>query len=121
MGDLFGMAVQVSYQDRVGLMVSHHVALWDVVTSCTRIGSSDASIKGITVNDIIGLLRREPGIRCIALNGRTAEKLFLRSFPENPALLGITVLGLPSTSPANAGMSLVQKKQRWREILTFLI
>lgn len=120
MGELLGREVPVSFQDRVRMLESNHIALWDVVNSCSRIGSSDASIRRIEVNDIPGLLRKEPGIRCIALNGRTAERLFLRSFSKDPALMGMTVLKLPSTSPANAGMSLAQKKQRWQEILTYL-
>gem|GEM_PF-111415 len=120
MGDLFGCEVPDSYQERVRMLQVRHVALWDVVASCTRTGSSDASVREIEVNDIPGLLRREPGIRCIALNGRTAERIFLRSFSGDPHLAGIPVLCLPSTSPAHAAMPPAEKIRRWREILPYL-
>ena len=36
-----------SIQDKQQLLLSHHIALWDVIQSCEIIGSSDSSIRNV--------------------------------------------------------------------------
>ena len=73
-----------------------HVALWDVVSECEIIGSSDASITNYSVADIPSVLRAAP-VRLILLNGAAAYKIFC----ENFGAIGVPFLRMPSTSPAN--------------------
>ena len=115
-----GIPETAGYPERIRLLQEKHIALWDVVRGCSRTGSADASLKNIRINNIPGILAEHQSIQCIALNGRTAERLFLQGFPEVPAIYGRKVLGLPSTSPANAGMSLPEKVLKWKELLTYL-
>lgn len=112
MGILFGINPASSYSDRTRLLAEHHVALWDVLASCSRKGSLDSAIRDPVANDIRGFVAAHPTIRCIALNGSTAGRYFARL---NPGLAGRF---LPSTSPAYARMSLNEKARCWACICT---
>lgn len=93
----FGESAPVSVEDRKAFVLSHGIALWDIVVSCEISGSADASIRDYEVADVYEVLDAAP-IRKILVNGTTAMKIFAKSYPE---LLPMTT-ALPSTSPANA-------------------
>ncbi len=98
------------------IMITHRIALWDVVKSCEIIGSKDNTIRDITVNDIDGLIK-ETDISVIFLNGKTAEKLYniyLKSSINIPSFY------LPSTSSANAHYSESDLTDSWKVILEYL-
>jgi TDG/mug DNA glycosylase family protein len=115
---LFGIRADLPYAERVRLISSRGIALWDVVASCRREGSGDAAIRDPVINDIPGFLRTHPSVGLIALNGSTAGHLFHRNLrqgirPESK------VITLPSTSPANARFTLPKLVEGWRVILDF--
>lgn len=94
--------------------------LWDVLQSCRRKGSLDASIEatGRVSNDIPALLSRHPQLKRVLFNGATAEQLFKRLvWPGIDSANGLELLRLPSTSPAHAGMGFEEKYRRWSEAL----
>ena len=102
------------------LILSHGLALWDVIESCEIRGSSDSSIRGAVPNDLPRILDAAP-IRRICLNGKTAARLFDRYQREAVHGYGIPdgeILVLPSTSPANAAWSLPRLEEAWRPALT---
>ncbi len=113
--EIFGAGKLRNYQNKKTLLRDHGIALWDVMKSCHRRRSSDLSIRKAVANDVPAFLKRHPKIRHILLNGRTAEKYFVRFF-------GGTVLlpydYVPSTSPAHAGLSLKAKLRLWKQALT---
>lgn len=86
--------------DRKQFCLNHHIALWDVIKSCSIKGSSDSSIENVEVNDISSLLTNT-NIHTIITTGKKAEYLY-RQYIN----LDINYLPLPSTSSANARMSL---------------
>ncbi len=91
----------------------HRVALWDVLASCDIKGSSDASIRQETANDIPGLLSGS-AIGWVFANGATAAALYRKHFDG----MGLpAVQPLPSTSPANAAWSLPRLTTDWRGAL----
>jgi TDG/mug DNA glycosylase family protein len=116
MGAVCGAGRDNTYAERVAVVRGHGIALWDVVGSCSRVGSMDADIRpgGFTVNDFRSFLARYP-INCIFFDGAKAAELFRRhvlpTLTEPPELIV-----LPSTSPANARISKQEKVGRWLEI-----
>lgn len=109
---VFGENIPDDIEGRKDFLLAHRVALWDVVSSCEIIGSSDASIKAVTANDIKGILNK-CAITRIYANGRTAEKLYLRHVRP---FTGMDITALPSTSPANAAASLEELVRIWSVI-----
>ena len=91
------------------LLLRHHLALWDVIGSCTITGSDDASIRDVVANDLTPILSAAP-IERIFCNGKTAHKLYVKQLQENT---GIEAMCLPSTSPANAQWKLERLIEAW--------
>lgn len=104
------------YGTRLEGLRSAGVALWDTIGSCERAGSLDSSIRGVTPNDIAGLLARFPTIETVILNGGKSAAVW-RRHAERAALAvrpDLRVAALPSTSPANARLSLADLEKAWR-------
>ena len=89
-----------SYSARCAQLRKRGIAVWDVLASCERKGSSDSKIRSPKPNDIAGFVRRHPELRLVAFNGKKAEDLFWRLCDDLPE--GVEAVWLPSTSPANA-------------------
>ena len=102
-----------STEDKTAFLLDNKIALWDVIGSCEIHGSSDSSIKNATPNPIPVLISKTK-IEKIYLNGKTAEKYFRAFFGDT---LKTEVLTLPSTSPANAKMSLEDLIVEWSVIV----
>lgn len=98
--------------EKKAFLLRNHIAAWDVIHSCEITGSSDASIRNVTVNDL-GMILRVAAIREIYVNGKTAEKMY-RKYTE--PVLGRPCKVLPSTSPANAAWNLDRLIEAWRVI-----
>ena len=110
---LLAAPIPITIEDKCKLLLSNHIALWDVIGSCEIHGSSDSSIKSATPNPIPVLISKTK-IEKIYLNGKTAEKYFRAFFGDT---LKTEVLTLPSTSPANAKMSLEDLVGEWSVIV----
>lgn len=102
-------------EEKVQFLLDHKIALWDVLHSCVIEGSSDSSIKEAEPNDLSCILDQAK-IRLIVLNGKAAEKLFMK-YQKNAMTPSIPVIQLPSTSPANAGYSEERLVTLWRDAL----
>ena len=103
-------------EEKKQMLLSHHIALWDVIESCKIAGSSDSSIRNVVPNDIAFIIGRS-SIHQIYANGAKAKQLYDRYvFPTT----GMEAVALPSTSPANAAYSLEKLLQKWETILSSL-
>lgn len=113
MARLLDAPLPQSPQEKRALMLSHGIALWDVIEECDILGSSDNSIKNPVPTDVRRILDAAD-IQGIFCNGTLAYKLYMRNlFP----LCGIEAVRLPSTSPANATFSLERLFAQWRQIM----
>lgn len=101
---------------REALARRHHIALWDVLASCEIRGAADGSIQNPVVNDLGEILKKAP-IRRIFTTGRKATELYARYLQAQTGRISVY---LPSTSPANAGVSLEELEKEYRQILPFL-
>jgi TDG/mug DNA glycosylase family protein len=119
-GGILGFDPTVPYQDRVDLVQSAGIAVWDVLKSCIRVSSLDSAIDASSVvpNDFARFLAAYPQIERICFNGAKAEALFMKHVrPRLAASPDVRHLRLPSTSPANASLSLSQKVRTWQAIV----
>lgn len=117
MGELVGASPQLSYAQRLALLKSSDIALWDVLASCERERSLDADIRTEAANDFTTFFAQHPHITQVFFNGSKAEQCF-RKFVQNKQVLPPLALHrLPSTSPAHAGMRYAEKLQAWRAAL----
>ena len=88
--------------DKKAFCLSHHIALWDTCASCEIHASSDASIKDIVPNDL-SIIFKEANISQVFTTGKKAHQIYQKYlFP----IYQKEDICLPSTSPANAKMSL---------------
>ena len=99
---------------RIALLKSAKIALWDVISSCERINSSDSNLKNIEPNDIGGLLNSHKELKRIFFTGKTAQRYYIKYFGS----LGAPSALLPSPSPAYASMSYEKKLELYRAYLT---
>jgi hypoxanthine-DNA glycosylase len=112
---IFGVQPDHTYEEKKSFLKSKKIALWDVIKECSRSGSSDFNIINPIINDFEGLLVHYPNIRSIFLNGKKAESLFTRNV-NNIAKYNVSLFKLPSSSPANASISLDKKLKAWNLI-----
>ena len=100
-------------EDKIRLILSNRLALWDVLQSCEITGASDASIKSPVPNDIPALMAKTRISRVLCTGG-TSTKLYMRLiFPQTK----IPCETLPSPSAANAKMSLEALVEAYRKAL----
>lgn len=119
LAEILGAPPSAGYAENVAAARRAGIAIWDVLAECRRRGSADSAIarESERANDIAGLLARNASVRAVALNGGRAKQCFMRHI-KNAA--GAELLFLPSTSPANAGMTRAKKAAEWRRIAAFL-
>jgi TDG/mug DNA glycosylase family protein len=115
-GAVLGFDPALPYAARVAELMDHGIALWDVVHSCRREGSADLRIHDPVYNDLTGFLLIHPTIRSVALNGTAAGRFWHAATAHAASCPRVTVMVLPSTSPANARLTLAEKVQRWKGI-----
>ncbi|MDO8312483.1 MAG: DNA-deoxyinosine glycosylase [Sideroxyarcus sp.] len=113
MGELFGAQPSLPYEERLRLLQSSGIALWDVLASCERKSSLDAHIRKESANDFTSFFARHPHITRVFFNGSKAEQCFRKFVQDKQALPPLQFQRLPSTSPAHAGMRYADKLQAW--------
>ncbi|MCH5255124.1 MAG: DNA-deoxyinosine glycosylase [Lachnospiraceae bacterium] len=114
MAAVTGCPVPETIEEKKEMILSHRIAMWDVIASCDISGSSDSSIRNVVPNDI-GKLLAETEIERIYTNGGTAHKYYRKYIKSKIDREDIV---LPSTSPANAAWSLERLITAWKEALS---
>ena len=109
---LFEAEAPSTVEEKKRLVLSHGIAMWDTIHSCTITGSSDSSIKDVVPNDLSVILNNSR-VKRIFCNGAASHRLYQKYiYPIN----NIPAQKLPSTSPANAAWSLDRLAEAWKVI-----
>lgn len=98
--------------EKIKMILKHHIALYDAAYACEIEGSADVKMKNIIPSDLSPIL--ETGdIRAIFCNGRKSYDIVTKK-------MGREAILLPSTSPANASYSMERLEEHWKVILNYL-
>lgn len=111
--DIAGMP----YKQRLERLKAHRIGLWDVIGSAERQGSLDSAIRNAVHRDLAGFAATLPELHAIAFNGGEASRRGRRQ------LAGIdryTLIDLPSSSAAYAGMPRDAKRDAWMELRRYI-
>lgn len=109
---VFDCPLPTTVAEKKSLILSHNLALFDVIASCEIAGSADSAINNVIPNDLSPILKNSK-ITHIFVNGKTAEKYYDKYLRSET---GIDCICLPSTSPANAAFSLDKLVESWKII-----
>lgn len=104
----------LSYSDKKDLLAKNNIGVWDIAHSAIRKGSLDVDIKNEEPNDIDSFITNHPNLKVIGFNGKKSQALFDKYFKRKSYLIYIT---LPSSSPANAGISFENICEAWEQLL----
>lgn len=122
MGELFGAGRELPYAERLEILKSNGIAIWDVLRACERPGSLDANINMRTaeVNDFASFYRRHRTIKRAFFNGSKAAEIYRRRVLPAVQLQAPYLVHerLPSTSPAMASLNFAQKLAAWSVLKT---
>ena len=116
MFSLFDEGFSDDYEVRINFLKQNGVALWDVIESCERKGSTDTEIKAEIDNNIPDLIKNHPGIQAIFCNGQKAYKNLVKILGKE---FRIPIIVLPSTSPLHT-VKFEEKLLSWEQIKTHL-
>ncbi len=97
MADVFDEKPLLTIPEKCDFLHKHHIALWDVYSSCEIQGADDASIRNAVPNDL-ELIFSGCMIRAVFTNGAKASAAYKKHFAGRYSL---PWHALPSTSPAN--------------------
>ena len=113
---IFDVPLPQTNEEKRALLLSRHVALWDVLASCSIEGASDSSIRNPIPNDLSRILLAAD-IQMIFTTGIKSKKLYDKyCYP----LTGREAVRLPSPSPANCrGCTLEDLIEAYRVILQY--
>jgi TDG/mug DNA glycosylase family protein len=109
---LFTESEPIGTENRKAFLARHHIALFDVISECDIHASSDSTIKNVIVNDFTPILKTAR-IQAIFTTGSTAHQLY-------ETYVGKGSIALPSSSAANASLSLAKLVEAYRVILKYL-
>lgn len=102
--------VDVPWEEKKRLLLSHKIALHDSIGYCHIYGSSNAKISNVQPSDLHTIFRNAK-IEKVICNGAKAYQEYMRFFQE----VKIPVVVVPSTSPANAKIGLDGLVAAWRK------
>ncbi len=111
--NFFGEEIPETVEGKREFLDRHHIALWDMVTSCEIDGSADSTVRNAEIADIPALLQKTQ-VEKILLNGKLAYDLFVENFANCP----VPYVKMPSTSPANPRFDETQWKKELYDVFS---
>ena len=114
LGSIFNDDKINTIEEKKLFLKRHKIALYDVISECDIIGSSDSSIKNVIPIDIVSILDNFPNIKIIGITGNKAAYYFNKYLLDKVS--NTLVVYLPSTSPANAKMSVDDLAKQYKKL-----
>ena len=114
---LFSEPLPADNHEKTAFLLTHRIALWDVLQSCDIRGASDASIRNAQPNDIAGLVQKTP-VRAVFTTGQKAFTYYQKYCRPD---ISLPVHLLPSTSAANAAYSFERLLNAYSVLLDYLL
>lgn len=115
-GGVVGQDLQtLEHAERLERLKENRIGLWDVVAHAQRKGSLDQAIRGAGHNPLADYFAGFPDLEAVAFNGSTAAAIGRRLLS---GLGRVTVIGLPSSSPANT-RPFAEKASEWGRLGQF--
>lgn len=115
--DLFNEPMKDTISEKLEFLRTHHIAIWDVFSSCDIKGADDSSIKNAMPNNLDRIFNIAD-IKAVFTNGQKASTAYKRYFSDKYPVQWIC---LPSTSPANCrNWTYDTLKEAWRVILEYI-
>ena len=103
--------MNVSFEERYGLLLKNHIAVWDVLSDCLRDGSSDSTITEKVYNTMADFIE-DSKIKVIFCNGKPAFDFLKESGEMEQLKVPVIKLGSSSTSNHNNPFATLK---HWRE------
>lgn len=111
---VFNQEEPKTIEERKAFLIKNKIALYDVVFACDIYGSSDATIENVEPINLEEILTEYPNVKKIYTTGKKAKELYDKYLlPQT----GIEAISLPSSSSANASMSLDKLVEAYKVIL----
>jgi double-stranded uracil-DNA glycosylase len=104
------------YAERLQVLTSAGIGLWDTIASAHRKGSLDTAIHDAEPAALCELAQGLPRLRAIAFNGAKSATIGRKAL----GLCQWRLIDLPSSSPAHAAMPLAEKREHWLALREFL-
>lgn len=102
---VFDEEIGESIKERTEFLLTHNIALFDVLKSCDILSSSDTSIKNLIPNDLLPIINSSK-IEYIFTTGKKAYELYMKYCYKKT---NIEAICLPSPSPANCPKGIEKK------------
>lgn len=111
---VYGQEGSHNYNDKIKLLTTHNIALWDVLQYCEREGSLDSNIKNELPNDFDVFYKNYQNIKAVFFSSKNAAAYYDK-YVGRKENIAYTIL--PSPSGANATKSFDEKLEIWKEKL----
>ena len=120
-GALLQQTIPENYEARLALLQKYKIGLWDVIQSCERQGSLDATIRNEIPNDFASMFESYPQIEIVLFNGGKSHDVF-KKHVGFATLQGRDYAKMPSTSPIPGKniKTYEQKIDEWSILLKYI-
>ncbi len=115
---VFGETYNEDYEKRKEFVLKHNIALFDVLTYCSKPSEEGGSIYDEISNDFDNFYSQNPNIKYIFFNGKLAADMYNDHVGwRKHKLVHMT---LPSTSSADHHKTIEEKVDEWLNVRKYL-